>query len=526
MTPHAPETKKAPAVFYGRVSSKAQTKRGDGLGSQRTRCEEYARYNNLELVAYFEDDTSGKTDKRDGFNAMIAYLVANTGEPITVIIDDVSRLARSVKAHIALRDSLSKAGGILVSPTLKFDDDADSELQEYLLATVHQHQRRKNAEQTYNRMRARLQNGYWCFQAPVGYRFAKADGGGKMLVRDEPLASYVQEGLEGFANNRFETQAELMRYWQGFSEFPKDQSATLRNQRVTDILTRVIYAGYVESPKWNVSRRKGNHDPLISLETFDKIQERLSAKRAVAPARKDNSADFPLRGFIACGDCGTPLTACWSKARNGTRHPYYLCPKKGCASYGKSTRRADLEGAFDTLLGQLMPSRQAVKMVEAMLKTIWQHREASAKRESTSAKAEIKRIEREIDQTVDRLIEITNPRVTQRLEERITKLEHEKLIWAEKVETIATPKREFGETLRTALAFLANPQKLWASDDLADKQTVLKLTFAKKLRYTRKGGLRTPELSSPFKLLDSLKGGQNSDFEEMVHRGGFEPPAP
>ena len=31
------------AVIYCRVSSVAQTKRGDGLGSQETRCNEYAR---------------------------------------------------------------------------------------------------------------------------------------------------------------------------------------------------------------------------------------------------------------------------------------------------------------------------------------------------------------------------------------------------------------------------------------------------------------------------------------------------
>ncbi len=31
------------AVIYCRVSSAAQTKRGDGLASQQTRCQEYAR---------------------------------------------------------------------------------------------------------------------------------------------------------------------------------------------------------------------------------------------------------------------------------------------------------------------------------------------------------------------------------------------------------------------------------------------------------------------------------------------------
>jgi hypothetical protein len=48
---------------------------------------------------------------------------------------------------------------ILESPSVEFGDDADSELREYILATVAQHQRRKNAEQTLNRMRSRVMNG-------------------------------------------------------------------------------------------------------------------------------------------------------------------------------------------------------------------------------------------------------------------------------------------------------------------------------------------------------------------------------
>lgn len=76
----------------------------------------------------------------------------------------------------------------------------------------------------------------------------------------------------------------------------------IRNQRVHDLLTRTIYAGYVEAPNWSVGLRKGKHEGLVSFETFEKNQKRLKST-AKAPARKDISADFPLRGFITCDDC-------------------------------------------------------------------------------------------------------------------------------------------------------------------------------------------------------------------------------
>ncbi|HKJ63212.1 MAG TPA: hypothetical protein VKA94_14660, partial [Hyphomicrobiales bacterium] len=39
-------------------------------------------------------------------------------------------------------------------------------------------------------------------------------GRGKMLACDEPVASVVQEALEGYASGHFETQADVMRFLQ------------------------------------------------------------------------------------------------------------------------------------------------------------------------------------------------------------------------------------------------------------------------------------------------------------------------
>lgn len=98
-----------------------------------------------------------------------------------------------------------------------------------------------------------------------------------------------------------------------------------------------------------MSLRQGHHEPLISYQTYTRIQERLKGT-AKAPARKDISADFPLRGFILCDDCSRPLTANWSKSKTGARHAYYICRNKACVSHGKSIRRDDLEKDFEGLL--------------------------------------------------------------------------------------------------------------------------------------------------------------------------------
>ena len=43
------------ALIYCRVSSSKQTKRGDGLQSQETRCREYAWYKGYEVAGIFTE---------------------------------------------------------------------------------------------------------------------------------------------------------------------------------------------------------------------------------------------------------------------------------------------------------------------------------------------------------------------------------------------------------------------------------------------------------------------------------------
>ena len=128
-----------PAVIYARVSSKKQLKEGGGIESQATRCRSYASARGYEVVAMFTDDMTGSKARRPGMDAMLSFLKQNKATPHYVLIDDISRLARGLQAHISLREELSKAGGILESPSVVFGDDSDSQFLENVLASSAQH---------------------------------------------------------------------------------------------------------------------------------------------------------------------------------------------------------------------------------------------------------------------------------------------------------------------------------------------------------------------------------------------------
>ena len=195
----------------------------------------------------------------------------------------------------------------------------------------------------------------------------------------------------------------------------------IRAQRVFDLLSRVTYAGYIEVPGWNVSLRPGKHKGLISFETFQRMQERLNGD-AKAPARADIAEDFPLRGFILCGDCDKPMTACWSTGK-AKKYPYYLCQTRTCPSYRKSIRRDDIEGEFEELLRELQPTDGLFRLAGAMFRDAWDQRRAQSIHAVKSLQQGIVRIDKQIETFLDRIVDATTASVVAAYEKRIADLE-------------------------------------------------------------------------------------------------------
>ena len=505
-----------PAVIYARVSSKKQVKEGSGLESQNSRCRFYAQARGYDVVATFTDDMTGSKVRRPGMDAMLGFLKQNKAMPHIVLIDDISRLARGVDAHWKLRDSIAKAGGILESPSVKFGDDSDSHFIENVLASSSQHFRQKNREQTISRMKQRLRNGYYVQARPAaGYKYIK--GNGKEIVRDEPVASIVQEALEGFNTGRFGSAGEVRQFLQDQPEFPKPKSGEVTHERAFVLLRNYTYAGMLDARNWKMGIIKGNHQPIISYEMFLKNQDLLVNKKRVNN-RVNIGNDFILRGAVACGDCGNALTAAWSKSKTGKRHPYYLCHKKGCESYRKSIRRDKIEGDFETLLQALQPTKQLFDIAGKMFKDLWDFQVLSNSERIKRLKAQIIKIDNDMSKLVDKLIETENALVVQKIEEKINQMGQNKLAIEQKCGNLGRPKRGYSEMFELALRFLSSPWNIWEKGSFIDRRNVLKLAFTGQVPYTRENGFSNPKISLPFKVL----GGFESTKREMAHPARFE----
>lgn len=510
------------AIVYCRVSDPKQVTEGHGLESQETRCREFAKNRGYEVVAtYHERGITGKLMDRPQIQSMLKFLRSNKNkEHYVVIIDDISRLARDIETHIQLRTAISATGAKLESPSIEFGEDSDSRLVEHLLASVAAHQREKNAETTKNRMRARAMNGYWVAHAPVGYRYEKRDGHGKMLVQDEPVASIVQEALTGFAHGRFETQSEVQRFLETHAAYPKDRKGRVHFQRVKELLNRVLYAGRITLPGWGIHNQPGKHEALISFEEWTKIQKRLNTQ-ANAPIRKDVHQDFPLRNFVTCSCCEAPMTAGWTKGRN-KYYGYYVCQKKGCDFYGKSIKKDHIEGEFEKLLKGITPPKPLFDVASAMFRELWDERSHNKHKEIFAIKKEKGLVERKIGNLLDRVIDANSQSLITAYEQKIKELEESKVVLDEKIANCGRALPSFEDHSRTAMKFLENPYELWASDALEDRRNVLKLCFTGKLCFDKNEGFRTVPKSLPFRVLEDF----SDPKSDMVPRRGLEPPHP
>ncbi|WP_417722976.1 hypothetical protein [Salipiger sp.] len=195
-------------------------------------------------------------------------------------------------------------------------------------------------------------------------------------------------------------------------------------------------------------------------------------------------------------DCDKPLTACWSQGKK-EKYPYYLCPTKGCPSYRKSIKRDVLEGEFEGVLQSLQPTEGLFALVKAMFRDAWDMRLAQASEASKGLKANVKQLEKQIDQLLDRIIDASNGSVIAAYDKRIAKLEREKVLAEEQLANSGKPRHTFEESFEHARRFYSSPCKVWHNTDMILKKQVLRLAFGALFTYCRNKGLQEPNLAFP-----------------------------
>ena len=427
-------------------------------------------------------------------------------EPCIVLVEDLNRWARETVNHFLLKQQITALGHSLQSVNMTLDDTEESELMETMSASISQYERKKNAKRAKTCMIEHARQGFWVLSAPVGYLRKRID---KRIhcKRFEPTAGYIQQALEGFASGKFLTQKDVFNFLKDKDlRSPYDKHIKVTYNLVKTILKNKKYTSVFAYKPWEIQEQQWAIDPLISLETYNKIQERLHKKNNPLKERKYVMDDlmFPLRRWVRCAVCGKPLTASKSKNKMGNYYPYYHCHNPECSMRGKAIREKDIHQEFENLLDSITPQKQLVELTRALIEEKCNTENKSWKQNKKQLEADIKAKEEEKQKCFDVLIsQSDNPSVCKMCSDKISKLDTDIALYREQLNIDdSEQEQKLKEFSSYALDFMQNPLGVWLKGDYQQKRCVLNLCFSEPILYDREKKFGTPELSPIFNILN------------------------
>lgn len=501
------------ALSYCRVSSKKQELEGSGLDSQSTRNANLGRFNGFDKIEKeFPDTASGGGDfmKRPAMKELLAYLDSHPHKKYVVIFDDLKRFARDTKFHFELRAALSARNAVPLCSNFVFDDTPEGTFVETIQAAHNQLEREQNRRQVIEKQKACLERGYWGFHSLYGY---KKDGRGATR-RDVPNEQneYIRELFEGYFSGRFQQFIDGARFLKEVDVFGKAKPERYITS-VKSILMQVFYAGYIEYPEWEVSRRIGVHEPTISIELWEAVQRKIARNFNVSKVREDINPEFPLRGLVNCVHCEKKFTGAPSRSKNGTNHPYYFCQNKECSFKGKTIRKKDLEDKYDVLLQAMTTEDDVVALAEAVFIDAKEKDERERVIENKASDGRKIEIEDEIATYAKLAAKAKSETVVAQYEKSIEKLADE----LEQIEGDSAPRYDFAVPYRTALnkvlGVLKNPADTWSELNVFEQQKFFSFLFETNLVYSKIEGYRTPKYTVLKRVCEEIEHVGSVDVE-------------
>ena len=385
------------AVAYVRVSTDEQANSALSLPSQQKTCENLARGKQLPIIRLFVDPgESARTADRPAFQEMVRFCRQHRHEVGYVIVQNLSRFARNHADQSRFLADLYRAGIDLISAyEPQVDRTPAGKLAGNIIGAFNQYYSDDLSVRMRDRCRAAVLAGRWPWPAPPGYINVDARDGAN-IIPDVQSAPFIRKCFELIATG-FYTQADVLR--RITEDGLRNRRGRLFNaQEFQRILRNPIFAGWLCPASMPDVRVKGKHQPIISQELFDKVQDVLDGKKPIpTPKRRTNPA-FPLRGLFRCASCGGPLTASFCRSKTGKRYPYFYCFRRGCLSV-KSTRADALEDQFMSMMGRLEPRPEIAAEFATIAAHVWETQQEDTERRSqklTARLEEQKRIKSEL----------------------------------------------------------------------------------------------------------------------------------
>ncbi len=495
------------AVIYSRVSTKEQAIGGFSLQNQERECKRFAENSGFTVLKCFQniEGESAKTTRRPALIDMLEYVAKNKGQIDAVIVWKYDRFSRNAGDGGMLLNNLGLLGIDVISATEPADMTAAGKFLKNILLSAAQFDNDVRSERTVGGMSQAVREGRWQWRAPIGYRYDMQIDGKKVIVPDA-RASYVKKAFALAATGSY-TQIEICRML-------RREGAKISAQMLNRMLRNYVYAGYILKKEWHPEPVKGIHEPLISLDMFQRVQRILLKNRPGYRPRIQNDPDFPLRNFVTCSCSGQRITGSRSTGRQKVRYAYYHC-RQGKCGFG-SVPQQELHRQFSELLRSIQPEPGTVDLFREIMRETWQEKHRDITQEKRRVQTEINGIEEYRDNALQLFIK-----------GKITDQEYQKATGsiALRVEVLKeelASLRADGPNLQGALQYccdkLTDIADTWMSGGIEVKQRFQSLIFPNGITHDGRS-FETAQTAIIFKVLQEFSG----EKSRMASPTGFEP---
>lgn len=381
-------------AIYARISRDKKEKPSDSIENQIALCESFIQKSeDFSLAGIYKDIAKTGTDfERPDFENLMDEV--RMGKVNYIVVKDLSRFGRN---YTELGNFIEKIfpflGVRFVAVNDNLDtfhmDDPNKSLEVILKNIVNETYATDISKKVSSSHQMRIkQGGFICGAAPYGYVARKDEDGIRRLYPDENTAPIVKEifdaylkGLStlGISKLLLEKRVYIATDYRKFGKVVSDGDEPIRIWQPTTILQvlknraytgtliqgrnqKHLYEGKsrerLSEEHWTVTENA--HEAIISMDTFEKVQEKISEKSApIKRSRNENATakdDTIFRGMVYCNLCQKRMSV--HRQLSGKRTVFYFsCNRFGeykaekCGTaITEVTLQNTVKAAFDTIL--------------------------------------------------------------------------------------------------------------------------------------------------------------------------------